>query len=364
MNRYALLADAVFTGEEWTRQQAVLVEDGTIAALLPESELPADVDLRRLKGHLAPAFMDIQLYGAEGLLLAEHPTVEALQALERHCRAGGTPFCLPTLATNSIDVFHRAIDGVRQYWAGGGTGILGLHLEGPWIHPDKRGAHMLEFIHPPTEREVRDLLEYGRGVIRMITLAPEVCDPALVRLIREEGILVSAGHSAATYAQAMRAFDEGIPAITHLYNAMSPLQHRAPGLVGAAFRHPSACASIIVDGHHVDFEAVAIAKQVMGRRLFVITDAVTDTDSGPYRHQRAGDKYECNGILSGSAISMHGSFMNLVEKVGVEVEEALRMCAQYPAEVLGMGGTHGKIAPGYTAQFVTIGKRSELLEVL
>ena len=178
------------------------------------------------------------------------------------------------------------------------------------------------------------------------------------------GVILSAGHSNAGYRQAMESFDQGIPAVTHLFNAMSPLHHREPGLAGATLQHSTVAASIIPDGHHVDFAVIALAKKLMGERLFAITDAVTETTEGAYRHHRVGDKYECNGTLSGSAISMHEAFYNLVEKVGIDVEEALRMCSLYPARALRMDHRYGKIAPGYTAQFVVLDKQLKMVEVI
>ena len=198
----------------------------------------------------------------------------------------------------------------------------------------------------------------------MITIAPEVCSEEVIHLIKSYGIVISAGHSNATYEQAMASFEKDITTITHLYNAMSPLQHRAPGLVGAAFNHQSIRASIIPDGHHVDFSAITIAKKIMGSRLFAITDAVTETSTGPYQHQLAGDKYESNNILSGSAISMHQAFVNLVEKIGIDQDEALRMCSLYPAEVMGCQEQYGKIAPGFTAQFLVLNNDLSVAEII
>ena len=145
----------------------------------------------------------------------------------------------------------------------------------------------------------------------------------------------------------MQGFENGITTVTHLYNAMSPLQHRAPGLVGATMDHPSVMASIIPDGHHVDYAAIRIAKKVMKERLFVITDAVTDTDKGDYLHKKAGDKYEAGGILSGSALTMDKALQNLVNHCNIELAEALRMCSLYPAQVIKMDHKIGKIGKGY-----------------
>jgi N-acetylglucosamine-6-phosphate deacetylase len=175
----------------------------------------------------------VQIYGAYGKLLAAYPEADSLFKLNEYCRKGGAAFCLPTIATNTLEVFHRSIDAVRDYWKQDGKGILGLHPEGPWINPIKRGAHIESLIHSPSLKEAEELLNYGKGVIKMITLAPEVCSKEIIDLILSHNIIVSAGHSNATYNEAIQGFENGITTVTHLYNAMSPLQHRAPGLVGA-----------------------------------------------------------------------------------------------------------------------------------
>lgn len=358
----ALVADKIFDGDTWAFEKVILVNEKGIEALVAASEVPSQYTVKKYNGFIAPAFIDVQIYGASKKLFAAYPEPESLRLLNAYCTAGGGPLHLPTVATNSTAVFKKCIDAVRQYWGDGGKGVYGLHLEGPWINVEKRGAHIPEFIHAPTMDEVTDLLSYGNGVIKMITLAPEVCSSDVIKLIKQQGIIISAGHSNATYEQAMQAFNNGISTATHLYNAMSSLQHRAPGLVGALFNHSKARCSIIPDGHHVDYAAIKIAKKQMGDRLFVITDAVTETSEGFYQHQLEGDKYVSNGILSGSALTMHKAFVNLVTHAEIPVEEALRMCSRYPAEVLGIG--YGKLAPGYAAQFVAIGNNLELLDVI
>lgn len=359
------LSKKIFTGEEWLSDKAIIIENGVIQNIVPAKDLDSPADVVSLKdGFLAPAYIDLQIYGANKKLLAVHPTSEALHDLYEYCKEGGAVLFQPTVATNTSDVFYRCIDAVREYWKEGGKGCIGLHLEGPWINAAKRGAHINEVIHAPALEEVKELLEYGKGVITMITLAPEVCSKEVVQYLQQNNIIISAGHSNATYQQAIKALDQGISAITHLYNAMSPLQHREPGLVGAAFTHPHAKASIIPDGHHVDFAAVAIAKEIMKERLFVITDAVTETTEGAYPHQREGDKYVSKGILSGSALTMHKAVFNLVNQVHLPIEEALRMCSLYPAEVMKLHHQYGKIAPGYTAQFVVLNQEYKLVEAI
>ncbi len=365
MQTIAWSAEKIFTGTEWLHNSALLVSNGRIQSIVSIPEIPADVSVKKWDDcFIAPAFIDVQLYGASGKLLSAYPSAETLSLINKYCIKGGTTLCLPTVATNTKEVVYACIDAVKSYWKGGGKGVWGLHLEGPWLNKIKRGAHIESLIHAPEIQEVKELLTYGKDVIKMITLAPEACSLEIIKLIAESGIIISAGHSNVTYNEAITAFNNGITTITHLYNAMSPLQHRAPGLVGAAFTHPTVKASIIADGHHVDFAAIKIAKAIMKERLFVITDAVTETPEGPYQHYLVGDKYESGGILSGSAITMFGSFKNLVQKVDVSIEEALRMCSLYPAEVLSCQQQYGKLEPGYSARAVVINKQLDLVDVI
>jgi N-acetylglucosamine-6-phosphate deacetylase len=358
-----IAASRIFTGTEWLTDHAALVSNGCVQRLAPSNTVQPDIKIPSDQ-FLLPGFIDAQVYGAAGKLLAVSPSAETLALMNEEFRKAGTILFQPTLATNSPDVFKSGIDAVRQYWQQGGKGVHGLHLEGPWLHPDKRGAHIKELIHPPSVDEARDLLEYGKGVITMITIAPEVCSREVTDLILSYGIVLSAGHSNATYGEAIRGFEGGISAVTHLYNAMSGLNHRAAGLVGATFNHHSTRSSIIPDGHHVSFEAVSIAKKIMGDRLFAITDAVTETKEGHYQHHFTGEKYECNGTLSGSALTMHEALLNLVRQVNIGLDEAIRMCSLYPAQVLRCDDSYGKIAPGSLAEFVVLNEDLELVDLL
>lgn len=360
--RKTLRAEKLFTGSEWLYSQEIVIEDDLVRAINPSTDQPFVSE--EAETFWVPAFVDFQVYGAAQKLFAVYPTADTLRTMNEVFSKEGTSLFQPTLATNTPTVFKQGIDAVRDYWQQGGVGVAGLHLEGPWIHPSRRGAHIESLIHTPTAEDVKALLAYGKDVIKTITIAPEVCSNEVLDLLLSSGVVLSAGHSNATYTQAIEAFDKGIPTATHLFNAMSPLHHREPGLVGAAFQHPKAMASIIPDGHHVDFAAISIAKKQMGERLFAITDAVTETTDGAYRHHRVGDKYECNGTLSGSAISMYDAFFNLVNKAGIEVEEALRMCSLYPARLLGVSHLYGKIAPGSAAQFVVLNKQLQMVDVI
>lgn len=363
-NNKIYIADRIFTGDNWVHNHAVVVENGKIDAVIPVSSLSSSQQAEHFDNCIiAPAFIDLQIYGAYGKLLAVYPEADSLYKLREYCEKGGTAFCLPAVATNTKEVFYKCIDAVKDYWGSDGEGILGLHLEGPWINPVKRGAHIESQIHPPTIKEAEELLNYGKGVIRMITLAPEVCSREVIELILSHNIVISAGHSNAAYDEAKTGFANGITAVTHLYNAMSPLQHRQPGLVGAAMDDENVMASIIPDGHHVDYAALRIAKQVMKERLFVITDAVTDTTEGYYQHKRAGDKYEADSILSGSALTMAKAVQNLVNFGQIELGEALRMCSLYPANVLRMK-EHGRIGVGCNARMLVMNDKMEMQQLL
>ncbi|MES1214755.1 MAG: N-acetylglucosamine-6-phosphate deacetylase [Bacteroidota bacterium] len=364
-NLKAFIADRIFTGDDWLEDHAILTENGLIAEVIPASTLPAGIESKTFTNcFLAPSLIDLQIYGAYGKLLAVYPEADSLSRLNKYCREGGAAHCLPAVATNSQDVFYKCIDAVRDYWSQNGEGILGLHLEGPWINKEKRGAHIDSFIHSPDINEVKEILDYGKGVIKMITLAPEICSKEIIDRILSDNIIIAAGHSNATYAEATQGFQNGITTVTHLYNAMSPLQHRAPGLVGATMDHPTVSASIIPDGHHVDYAAIRIAKTILKERLFAITDAVTETSTGYYQHQPAGDKYEAGGILSGSSLNMIKALKNLVSHAGVELAEALRMCSLYPARVMRMENSIGRIRKGSALNIVAVDNSLDTATIL
>lgn len=347
-------ADKIFTGTDWLPDHAIIIEDELITNVLPMVSLSQKVSIKNHFKIIVPAFIDVQIYGAQGKLFATYPTTDSLKKLHEHCLSGGTHYFLPTVATNTMQVFYTCIDAIKNYWHQNGKGVLGLHIEGPWINKLKCGAHIESLIHPPTVKEVKELLAYGKDVIKMITLAPEVCSKEVIDLILKNDIIISAGHSNATFNEGTNAFDSGIAAATHLFNAMSPLHHREPGLPGAIMQHSSVMASIIPDGYHVSFEMINIAKQIMQERLFMITDAVTEADEGLYQHHLAGDntngyRYQAAGILSGSALTMMQGIKNLVEKCGIEFSEALRMASLYPARLLGISNHLGMIKKGYKA---------------
>jgi len=343
----------IFTGQRWWRDACVLIEGNTIRKVSTHIAEKGATQIDLEGGSLVPAFIDLQLYGGNDQLFGEHPSLDSLKATSQYCLSGGATHFLPTVATNSNEIMFAAIDAVRNYQEQNLPGVLGLHLEGPFINATKKGAHIEKFIRVPTLDDVKQIMERGKGIIKMMTLAPETCPAEVIRYLLDEGVEVSAGHTNASYEQAMQGFDLGISIATHLYNAMSPLQHRLPGMVGAILNHDKVMASLVADGHHVDYAAISVAKKIMGERLFLITDAVTENKEGYYQHRLEGDKYVVpDGTLSGSALTMLKAVQNCVQHAGIVLDEALRMASIYPARVMKLDKKLGKIEARYDAELV------------
>lgn len=356
----------VFTGDGVLPNASVAVENGVIAEVTPSDGLtwseaittPGVIDLKGLC--LAPAFIDLQIYGGLGKLFNNEPTVETIRKTWENIRHSGTSHFQITLSCSPPEMMWKAVEACRQYLSGGGEGLLGLHLEGPYFNPEKRGAHPLQHIRKPNPAEVAELIERGKGVVRYMTVAPEQFDGVSLDLLLQSDILIAAGHSNATFRQAAHGFDKGIQRATHLFNAMSPFQSREPGMVGAIFdRKP--WTSIIADGIHCDYNALKISKDILEEKLFLISDAVTESLSGDYRFRFATDRYvDEAGVLAGSALSMWQAVKNCVQHANIPLEEALRMASTYPAQVIGESRRLGKIAPGYAACLIAFNDAMEL----
>lgn len=347
----------IFTGDNWLEDHAVLSENGRITDIVSPKAIPPHATIHDLKGaDLVPAFIDLQIYGGNGRYFPALPDVASIQATYEYSKAGGAAFFMITIPTHSPEVILQSIAAVKEYWEQGGEGCLGLHLEGPYISPEKNGAHIPKYIKAPTPEDIDWVLAHGAGIVKMMTVAPERVAPALITRLQEAGILVSAGHSNGTYQQLYQSFENGITTCTHLFNAMSQLQSRAPGMVGAIYDHPQVHASVVADGIHVDFNTIHISKKIMANRLFLITDAVAGSDGADYAFHwnPATNRYEdANGTLSGSALTMLDAVKNCIAQVGIAPEEALRMAAEYPAVVAGLSSELGRIAPGFrTAMLV------------
>lgn len=350
--RYLLRNCTIYTGATVLPHYTLLINDGRIEAVLPAVAAPTDVPVVDGRGlNAAPGLLDLQVYGANGRLFSVEPGPEALAALTAHAFRHGTTGVLATMPTNSWDLMRTALEVGREFQRSQ-PGLLGIHLEGPYINPAKKGAHQQEFIKVPTETEIDELLKVADGVLKIMTLAPEVATPGVVARLREAGVVLSAGHSNATFAEAMGGFRQGFTMATHLFNAMSALQGREPGLVGAVYDNSQATASIIADGVHTSFAAVRISKKMLGERLLLITDAVTESQQGAYRFRRQENHFvDEQGTLAGSALTLPEAVRNCVQHAGIPLYEALCMASLYPARALGLDTRLGYLEAGYPADF-------------
>jgi N-acetylglucosamine-6-phosphate deacetylase len=348
----------LYTGDAVIKNGSFLIENDVIVSVSENNVADAADRAVDLQGRaVAPAFIDLQVYGGNGKLFNNEPTVESIRATWAAVRKGGTAHFQITLSCSPPEIMWQAMDACREYWRTGGEGLLGLHLEGPYFNPEKRGAHPLEHIRKAAPAEVAELIERGRGVVRYMTLAPEMVDDVSLKLLLDSGILLSAGHSNATFQQAKAGFAKGIGRATHLFNAMSAFQSREPGMVGAIY-DAKPWASVIADGVHCDYNALKISKEILKEKLFLITDAVTESRAGDYRFRFAGDRFvDDNGTLAGSSLSMWQAVLNAVRHAGIPLDEALRMAALYPAAAVGQDKRWGRLKPGYSASLLTFDPR-------
>lgn len=344
----------IYTGTEKVTEKALITEDEKIRDITDNGSIPEGATIIDCKDCIiSSGLIDLQIYGGGGYLFSNSPTAPALESMINGLLVTGTTGFFVTLATNSLDIFRQAIKVVK---ANPHPALLGLHFEGPYINPVKRGAHIIEYIKRPEKKEVEELLNEADGVLKMMTLAPEMCDPEIIQLLKDKGVIISAGHSNATFEEAQAGFQNGITTTTHLFNAMSPLHHRETGLPGAAFQTENIFASIIADGIHVDYNTVSISKKVMGERLFLITDAVEEVKEGAYVHVKQKDRFTLpDGTLSGSCLTLLQAVKNCVEQVGIPLDEALRMASTYPAKLIGSKDL-GKVEPGYKANLTIFSK--------
>ncbi|OBU42647.1 N-acetylglucosamine-6-phosphate deacetylase [Photobacterium damselae] len=365
---YAITNVNVFDGVDIHHNQIIIIENDTITRVISNNEtmdmqLP-DVQIDG-KGYLATAgFIDLQLNGCGGVLLNTDPSLKTLDIMNKTNLKTGTTQFLPTFITSDQQAMENIVSIVGELDQPETHGVLGLHLEGPFISIEKKGAHRQEFIREldlPTAR----FFAQNADKIRILTVAPENTSQEAIDIVRNAGITVSLGHTNATYAQVCEK--NGLEMATHLYNAMTPLGSREPGVVGYIFdKKPHA--GIIVDGIHADYPSVRIAHQLMGEKLFMVTDAVTPAGTDMTEYDMAGVKayvtngkchYE-DGTIAGAAITMIEGVRNLIQHVGLSREEALRMASLYPAKAIKIDDSYGKIAEGYKANIVLLNDNNQV----
>jgi N-acetylglucosamine-6-phosphate deacetylase len=312
--------------------------------------------------HLVPGFIDAQVNGGGGVLFNNTPTVEGIAAIARAHRRFGTTGLLPTLISDDVDTMRKAVAATREAIAQGVPGVLGIHLEGPYLAPERKGTHDASVFRVPDADEIALATSLDNGVT-LLTLAPERVSAETIRALVARGAIVAAGHTAGSYDEVRAGLTAGIRGFTHLYNAMSPLQGRAPGAVGAALEDRESWCGIIVDGVHVHAASLRVALAAKRRgKVFLVTDAMppVGSDSPDYMlygetiTARDGVVRNAAGALSGSALDMATAVRNTVRMLGLPLAEAARMASLYPAQFLGIDDRIGRIAPGMAADFVLL----------
>lgn len=368
----ALTNARVLGADGWRDDLAVLIDGDKITALAPPTDpRVCKATQRDLHGAmLLPGFIDVQVNGGGGVLFNEAPTVETLRTMGAAHRRFGTTGFLPTLISDEVSVMRAALAAVEQALAEGVPGVLGIHLEGPYLAPARKGVHDPKYFHEPGKDELAMLCAPHQGV-RLLTLAPERMPPGTLRALAEAGLVICAGHTAADYETTRAALDAGVRGFTHLFNAMTPMGSREPGVVGAALEDADSWCGLIVDGHHVHPATlrVAIAAKPRGK-MMLVTDAMPPVGAdrpdyvlnGETIIAKDGICQTAQGVLAGSALDMASAVRNSVHMLGLPLDEAVRMASTYPAECIGLGRTHGRIAPGYAADLVVMGSDLQVRE--
>lgn len=369
MRRF-LKGGRVFTGERIVAGLGVLVNGDTVEAVLPVGAAPADAQVVELAAEsiLVPGFLDLQVNGAGGVLFNEGTTADAVLKIAKAVRPYGVTGILPTFITDAREPMNAACAAVEAVAGQGESGILGIHLEGPFLAPQRAGIHNPAHIRTPDDADVAVIGGLARRLAAtdgrvLLTLAPErVEDQAIARFI-EAGVIVAAGHTAATFERVEEAFALGVRGATHLGNAMPPIANRAPGPVMAALASRDAWCGLIADGQHIHpgMMRVMLAAKPAGK-IFFVTDAMppvgTDqTEFTLYGNtilRRDGKLTSIDGVLAGADIDMAQSVRNGVALLGLPLAESLRMASLYPAAYLGLDRRFGRIAPGYRADFAVI----------
>ena len=363
--KQAIFADRIFDGRCWHDEIAVIVEGGHLTGIAGGKDVPGGVQARRLPAgaFLAPGFIDLQVNGGGGILLNDDPSPEAMRAIARAHRKLGTTALLPTLITDSRNKMLRAIQSGLA--AAGHDGVIGLHLEGPFINPARTGVHAREHVARAALSDLEWLRPLGRAGRSLITLAPECVPEGFIRSLTGAGIRVAAGHSEASADVMMCAMEEGLTGVTHLFNAMPPLQGRAPAVVGAAFADSRLFAGLIVDGMHVDPVSVQAAFAAKGADgIALVTDAMPTVGAtidafeltGKTIALREGRLVTEQGTLAGAHLDMATAVRNAVTRCRIPLEQALQAATLTPARFLGLESERGALVPGARADLVALDK--------
>ncbi len=361
--RRAIVTGRVFDGRGWHRDAAVMVQDGRIVGLASPGEIPSDWPQSRVPAgvFVTAGFIDLQVNGGGGVLLNDHPTADGMRAIARAHRRYGTTACLPTLITDTREQTRSAIAAARS--VAGREGVLGLHLEGPFISPQRPGVHRPDRIAEPGAGDLEQLCELTGAGRSLVTLAPECVPAGFVMTLAAAGVRISIGHSEASAAVVTQAVAEGATGVTHLFNAMPPFGARDPGIVGTTLSEPRLTAGLIVDGMHVDPVSVRAAFAAKGAdRVALVTDAMPTVGTSLDRFDLVGRTIKLvdgrlttkEGTLAGAHLDMASAVRNTVRLAKVPLEDALRAASLTPAQFLGVDNERGAIVPGARADLVAL----------
>jgi N-acetylglucosamine-6-phosphate deacetylase len=362
--RFALTNGRLLIGDALVHGPTVLLSGARIEALVePGDDRCREAVAVDLAGQiLLPGFIDVQVNGGGGLLFNDEPNSAAIRAIgEAHRRFGTTGF-MPTLISDDLDTIGRAIAAVQASIDAQVPGVLGIHIEGPFLNWARRGVHDAKHLRLLDTSLVALLCQLRDGKT-VLTLAPEMTTPQVIAELSAAGVLVSAGHSNASFAETTVAIAHGLRGFTHLFNAMAPLAPRAPGIIGAALYDDSTWCGIIVDGHHVDPVMLKLALRCKRHdRFMLVTDGMPAVGSAEPTFILQGRTIRVvdgacrdeNGTLAGTALDMASAVRNAVASLGLDLPAAARMASEYPAEFLGLGAELGRIAPGYRANLVLV----------
>jgi N-acetylglucosamine-6-phosphate deacetylase len=356
---HAVAADHLYDGFTVRHDAAVLIEGEDIVRVIPPDSVPADAKVHVLPpgAWLAPGFIDVQVNGGGDVLFNDSPTPEAIAAIVRAHRKFGTTSLLPTFITDAAEKMPRAIDAVQAAMKHE-PGVLGIHLEGPFISPERAGVHAAKFIRRIESSDIALLTQPRKGVT-LVTLAPEQVPKGAIAQLAKAGVVISLGHSMATYEQTDVAIAEGLTGFTHLFNAMLPMLGRHPGPIAAALEFAKVFCGLIVDGEHVDPATLRGALRGLGQPMLV-TDAMPPVGGTRSSFMLYGDEISLkdgkltrkDGTLAGAYLTMAQAVRNCVEMLGLPLEKAIQLATLNPASFLGVSDRLGRLAPGYRADMV------------
>ena len=367
---YALINGEIYTGEGIVKNKAIIIDGNRVEALV--DEIPKDIKVIDLQGKIvAPAFIDLQLNGCGGVLFNDEISLDTLRIMNETNIKTGTTSYLPTLITTTDKNIEKALKLVEENENLEEIGVLGLHIEGPYISIPKKGIHNPAYIRVMSDEIIHKIAKFGSKVTKIMTIAPENAKVEHLKELKDSGINLSIGHTNATYEEALEKV-EYFKMATHLFNAMSSFTSREPGVIGAIFENKSLYTGIIVDGVHSHYGSVKIAKDILKEKLFLVTDAVAPVGTNMESFMFEGNKVlykdgKCispDGTLGGSALTMIEGVQNLVKHVRVSLEEALFMASTYPAKAIRVDDKYGYIKEGYIADLVVLDKELNISNMI